>query len=143
MNRETIFIGLLAILLLIEWGERSVLQARFENYLQELHWPAAHAECAKIARNEYGAKIVMDKFHYWNFIELRFGTAPSAWPRRYVRWGDHWDIRNASMSLVYEFGECPHSYVCNYRPAGGGGARVQQDLYVLHHTPGCPAKNAQ
>jgi hypothetical protein len=123
MNKRDILIGILAFGLFIEWGERSTLQSRFEDYLSGLHWPDAHAKCSEAARAG-GAKIVIDKANYWRPEGLMFGIAPWGWPWRYFQWGRDWNLDNSFPSLRYAFYEDPRWYVCEYNPAGGGHARV-------------------
>jgi hypothetical protein len=134
MSKQDIAIGVLAVLLFVQWGERRMLESRFEDYLSGLHWPEANAECTKVARAEYGAKIDIGEHrltgNHWHPLGLGFGASPHGWPWRYLRWGQSWDIENASLSLRYSFheprsdGRAPQAYICEYTPIGGGGAKV-------------------
>jgi hypothetical protein len=125
MNWRDIVIGLLVFFALVQWGNHRLLEARFEHYLQSHHLKDARDLCTKVARSEFEA--ASHKPEDWHFVRVSFGIGPDSWPWEYFKWGQFWELHNASATLIYvvEDRTAGLSLACDYSPIGAGSARIR------------------
>jgi hypothetical protein len=109
---ERFVLGLLVIWFFIEWGERRLLEARFESYARVAQLTEARRECTAQFLKEHYTNIDENK---WTFRQIRWGTAPANWPFHYFKFGEFWNSYNASFTMVlsYEIGS-DSRHICDY-----------------------------
>ncbi len=111
-RRYQILLGILAVWVFIDWGERRLLEAKFERFITLSQLSDARKACTLQFAKEHEEALDESK---WSFRHMKWGIAPASWPFNYFKFGDNWEVHNASMEMVFSYELAPDArHVCNY-----------------------------
>jgi len=106
----TVF-AVLAVALFYQWGERRLLESRFEAYVFETHRNRARQECSAEARRRHEVTIPT-----WQYAGISYGAGSDDSFTAYFRPGDHWNM--GDMAIWWRHYLSLRWFVCKYKLSG-------------------------